>query len=64
MNGRIVYIASKLACIEKLKTGTTFFLDMYFSLQLQQKLLKKQGLEHVYHQLSLTFLMMEFWKKI
>ncbi|MEM4523832.1 MAG: amidohydrolase [Archaeoglobaceae archaeon] len=30
LNERIVYLASKLACIEMLKTGTTFFLDMYF----------------------------------
>ncbi|NHW23380.1 MAG: amidohydrolase [Archaeoglobales archaeon] len=30
LNDEIVYWASKLACIEMLKSGTTFFLDMYF----------------------------------
>jgi 5-methylthioadenosine/S-adenosylhomocysteine deaminase len=30
LNEKIVYLASKLACVEMLKSGTTFFLDMYF----------------------------------
>ncbi|MCS7130182.1 MAG: amidohydrolase [Archaeoglobaceae archaeon] len=30
LNEEIVYWASKLACVEMLKSGTTFFFDMYF----------------------------------
>ncbi|MFN3383688.1 MAG: amidohydrolase [Archaeoglobaceae archaeon] len=30
LNDKIVYLASKLACVEMLKTGTVFFNDMYF----------------------------------
>ncbi len=30
LNEKVVYLASKLACVEMLKTGTVFFNDMYF----------------------------------
>lgn len=40
----IVYWASKLACIEMLKSGTTFFLDMYFFPSATAKAVEETGI--------------------
>ncbi|MDK2875801.1 MAG: 5-methylthioadenosine/S-adenosylhomocysteine deaminase [Archaeoglobaceae archaeon] len=44
LNDEIVYWASKLACIEMLKSGTTFFLDMYFFPSATAKAVEETGI--------------------
>jgi len=44
LNEEVVYWASKLACIEMLKSGTTFFLDMYFFPSATAKAVEETGI--------------------
>ncbi|MEM0215273.1 MAG: amidohydrolase [Archaeoglobaceae archaeon] len=44
LNEEVVYWASKLACIEMLKSGTTFFLDMYFFPQATARAVEETGI--------------------
>lgn len=44
LNDRIVYLASKLACVEMLKTGTVFFNDMYFFPSATAKAVEETGI--------------------
>ncbi|MEM1578384.1 MAG: amidohydrolase [Archaeoglobaceae archaeon] len=44
LNEKIVYLSSKLACVEMLKTGTTFFLDMYFFPEATARAVEETGI--------------------
>ncbi|MEM0021988.1 MAG: amidohydrolase [Archaeoglobaceae archaeon] len=44
LNEKIVYLASKLACVEMLKTGTVFFNDMYFFPSATAKAVEETGI--------------------
>ena len=39
-----IYYATKFACLEMIKSGTTFFNDMYFNLDASSKAIKKMGI--------------------